>query len=114
MARLSIVDIEKIIQEQPESKSARINLTDAEFALKLQAEEFLSVAQRSEDFALANSLSRAADADRVLLEKMLLEDQAANDDRAAALALYRTGVMPSPSDAQRTLERRRREEVDNP
>ncbi|TFK65306.1 hypothetical protein BDN72DRAFT_845698 [Pluteus cervinus] len=115
IAQLALEDIDAVNQTRrparrasgPSNQFNRANkpppLSDEELAFRLQAEEMQAVSRTTHDNIYAKSIGEAMDRDREILVDLMVKEQAAEDDRNAALALHRAGVLPPMSAAQRSV-----------
>lgn len=78
--------------------------TDSEYALDLQAELTRVALQVANDAALAASMGEALMTDRECLIAIAKSEQAAVDDRRAAVALSKGEKMPDMSKCQKWVE----------
>jgi hypothetical protein len=78
--------------------------SDEDFAERLQAEQIREWLAMAEDAKMAVSLREASEIDAAYLEAHAIAEQAALEDRRAALALSRGVPLPPPSANQTRLE----------
>jgi hypothetical protein len=104
VARLAIDDLENVYGRRWGKSRAGAPLSDEEYAMRLQMEQFQEWITTEEDARLANSLREASSTDAAYLEALTTAEQAATEDRRAALALSRGEALPLPTNTQARLE----------
>ncbi|KAG6830922.1 hypothetical protein H0H92_013850 [Tricholoma furcatifolium] len=104
IAELLIQDIADIDSRRKGKAKADAPRSDEELAFSLQRELWESTLRTVEDYIMAKSLDDAIASDHRLLRTTLIQEQAAQDDRRAALALNGGNPLPPLSDAQRLVE----------
>lgn len=104
VARLAIEDLENVYGRRWGKSRAGAPLSDEEYAVRLQMEQFQEWITIEEDARLANSLREASSTDAAYLEALITAEQAATEDRRAALALSRGEALPLPTNTQARLE----------
>jgi len=77
---------------------------DAEYALQIQSEQLERMLMQIQDAEIAKRMQDAMRMDQELIEQMVLNEQAARQDREAALALSRGQRLPAPTKEQRAVE----------
>ena len=77
---------------------------DAEYALQIQSEQLERMLMQIQDAEIAKRMQDAMRMDQGLIEQMVLNEQAARQDREAALALSRGQRLPAPTKEQRAVE----------
>lgn len=104
IAELTLRDISEIGQSRKGKARADAPPSDEEVAFRMQCEYWENIIRDINDHLMARSLNEAIEADRPILNALSIMEQAAEDDRRAALALSGGGELPPPSEAQRLVE----------
>jgi len=104
IARLALEDLKASYGRRWGKSRVGSTLSDEEFALRLQAEQFQQWINVAEDAIMGNSLHEASEIDAAYLEAHAISEQAAIEDRRAALALSRGEPLPRPTAYQTRLE----------
>jgi hypothetical protein len=104
IARLALEDLEASYGRRWGKSRVGSTPSDEEFALRLQAEQFQKWITMAEDAKMGNSLREASEIDAAYLEAYTISEQAAIEDRRAALALSRGEPLPPPTANQTRLE----------
>lgn len=104
VARLAMEDLENVYGRRWGKSRAGASLSDEEYAMRLQMEQLQEWITTEEDARLANSLREASSTDAAYLEALITAEQAATEDRRAALALSRGEALPLPTNTQARLE----------
>lgn len=104
IARLALEDLEASYGRRWGKSRVGSTPSDEEFALRLQAEQFQQWITMAEDAKMDNSLYEASEIDAAYLEAHTISEQAAMEDRRAALALSRGEPLPPPTAYQTRLE----------
>ena len=108
--RLTLEDIDELKEGRKGKARYDTPQTDSEYALDLQAESTRLALQVANDAALAASIGEALMTDRECLTAIAKSEQAAVDDRRAAVALSKGEKMPDMSKCQKWVEYQRKEE----
>ncbi|KAJ2916355.1 hypothetical protein MD484_g4038, partial [Candolleomyces efflorescens] len=106
IAQLQLEDTLEICQGRKGKGREGQAPSDEELAFRLASEEFGSLKQLYEDYALAKSLDEAVRQDAAMLEAHRVLEEAAAADRRAAELLSRGQALPQLTAAQRRLEDR--------
>lgn len=101
IAQLALLDIEDVESSRKGKARADVPIPDEEFAFKLQGE---SLRLLLGDYAFASSVNRALQTDTDELRRLQEVEQAASDDRTAALAASRGQSLPVLTRSQQSLE----------
>ncbi|KIJ59190.1 hypothetical protein HYDPIDRAFT_118781 [Hydnomerulius pinastri MD-312] len=104
IARLVLEDIDAVEASRKGKKRDDAPLSDEEIAFQLQASSINSFIGIWSDYRLASSIDRALESDGTHLSTLRILDQAAHDDREAALALQGGRSLPPQTQSQRVLE----------
>ena len=104
IAELLLQDIAEIGVRRKGKARFDAPLSDEELAFSIQRELWENTVRTITDYAMAKSLNDAIDTDHRYLRTLSIAEQAAEDDREAALALSSGGQLPPQSDAQRLVE----------
>ncbi|KAF9528770.1 hypothetical protein CPB83DRAFT_298045 [Crepidotus variabilis] len=104
IAKLAMEDLDELRGQGKGKARANAPLTDEEYALQLQSQQYQELLTSTEDARIANSLREASATDAAYLEALVVAEQAAAEDRRAALALSRGEALPPVQDCQRRLE----------
>lgn len=104
VARLTLEDLEASYGRRWGKLREGHTPSDEEFALRLQAEQLRQWISIAEDARMAISLDTACENDASWLDAHAIAEQAAIEDRRAALALSRGQSLPPPTANQRRLE----------
>lgn len=112
IAQLALDDLEDSRATTEEKGKARFDaaLTDAEIAMRLQAEEFEQFPSFAEDSKYAQQLDKLDHSavptidEQAQLEAFLIMERAAEDDRRAAEMLARGQPLPPLTENQRRME----------
>ncbi|KAG5352511.1 hypothetical protein C0989_001996 [Termitomyces sp. Mn162] len=104
IAELMLQDIAEISMKRKGKARFDAPLSDEELAFRMQRELWENTVRAVNDYAMAKSLNDAIDTDHRYLRTLSITEQAAEDDRQAALALSNGGQLPPQSDAQRLME----------
>lgn len=104
IAQFALEDLEEVFTLQKGKSRENAPLSDAEYAYKLQSENFQEWLTISEDARYAKSLSNALSTDSAYLEAAIAAEEAAAQDRMAAVIASRGEELPPPSAAQLLLE----------
>lgn len=95
LSRQPTVDDAWAVQDNNKGKGrSEESLTDEEYAMRLQQDEWEEAKQIMEDFALADSLDEGGGK---CASSFGLTDQIAAEHRRALLALFSKGGLPGPS-----------------
>jgi hypothetical protein len=105
LSQLCLEDIDTLVEGRKGKKRYDALPTDEEVALGLQRQDLLEQLGICRDARIARSLSQAAESDRAIMERILIEEQAFADDHLLAQALSEGRTPPQKSAAQRALER---------
>ena len=108
--RLTLEDIHELKEGRKGKARHDTPQTDSEYALDLQAESTRVALQVANDAALAASVGEALLTDRECLIAIAKSEQAAVDDRRAAVALSKGEKIPDKSKCQKWVEDQRNEE----
>jgi hypothetical protein len=104
IARLALADLEASYGRRWGKSRVGSTPSDEEFALRLQAKQFRQWITMYEDAKMASSLREASQLDAAYLEAHAISEQAAIEDRRAALALSRAEHLPPTTAYQSRLE----------
>ncbi|KAF5378618.1 hypothetical protein D9615_007185 [Tricholomella constricta] len=104
IAELTLHDIAEISSSRKGKARADAPLSDEEIAFRMQRESWENAMREMADHTMARSLNDAIESDHLFLNALSIAEQAAEDDRRAALALSDGQELPPPSNAQRLLE----------
>jgi hypothetical protein len=104
IARLALEDLEASYGRRWGKSRIESPSSDEELALRLQVEQFRQWITMAEDANMANSLREASEVDAAYLEAHTIAEQAAIEDRRAALAFSRGQPLPPPTPYQIRLE----------
>ena len=108
--RLTLEDIDELKEGRKGKARYDTPQTDSEYALDLQAESTRVALQVASDAALAASMGEALMTDRQCLIAIAKSEQAAVDDRRAAVALSKGEKIPDMSKCQKWVEDQRKGE----
>ena len=108
--RLTLEDIHELKEGRKGKARHDTPQTDSEYALDLQAESTRVALQVATDAALAASMGEALMTDRECLTAIAKSEQAAVDDRRAAVALSKGEKIPDMTKCQKWVEDQRNEE----
>ena len=101
--QLALDDITHVYLSRKGKAREDAPLTDEELAFRMQC-GYKGIMRALEDREVAEGLATAMEADHPCLHVLAVVEQAALDDRLAALALSENGPLPSVSEAQRMME----------
>jgi hypothetical protein len=104
IAQLSLDDINNITAARKGKNRYDAPISDEELALRLQNEFLEDSVRELEDYRIAKSFEAALETDFPFISVLAVVEQAAADDRAAALALHEGRQMPPASRYQRLVE----------
>jgi len=104
IAQLTLDDITRIDFSRKGKAREDAPLTDEELAFRVQRECWEGILHALNDREIAEGLAAAMENDRPCLDVLTAVEQAAQDDRRAALALSEDRPLPSVSEAQRMME----------
>ncbi|KAG6871959.1 hypothetical protein C0995_014470 [Termitomyces sp. Mi166 len=104
IVQLLLQDIAEINARRKGKARVDAPLSDEELAFRMQREFWENTVRTVNDYAMAKSLNDAIDTDYRFLRALSIQEQAAEDDRRAALALSNGRQLPPQSDAQRLVE----------
>ena len=104
IAQLTLDDITRIDLSRKGKAREDASLTDEELAFLMQRGYWEGIMRALEDRQIAEGLAAAMEVDRSCLRVLAVVEQAAQDDRCAALALSENRPLPSVSEAQRMME----------
>jgi hypothetical protein len=104
IAQLTLDDIDEVGGRRKGKARVDAPASDEEIAFRDQREYWEGVIRTIDDHILAQSINNAIASDRPYINVLAAMEQAATDDRAAALALSRGEALPTPSRAQRSME----------
>jgi len=107
--QLTLEDIDELKEGRKGKARHDTPQTDLEYALELQAESTRVALQVANDAALAASISEALMTDWECLIAIAKSEQAAVDDRRAAVAISKGEKMPEKSKCQKWAEDQRKE-----
>ena len=103
IVQLIIDDIAKVSDTRKGKNRADAPLSGEEYAFQIQREMLESSMRTIDDHRIAKNLDAALEADVPYLTAITISEQAATEDRQAALALSRGEQLPPPSRSQRQL-----------
>jgi len=104
VAKLALEDLETVYGRRHGKSRVGGAVSDEEYAYQLQAQHFQEMLTRAEDAKIAKSLRDAVATDSAYVEALRIAEEAAAEDRRAALALSRGEQLPAKTAAQIRLE----------
>ena len=104
IAELLYSDLEELTLQRKGKARHDAPRNDAEYALQIQSEQLERMLMQIQDAEIAKRMQDAMRMDQGLIEQMVLNEQAARQDREAALALSRGQRLPAPTKEQRAVE----------
>ena len=104
IAELLYSDLEELTLQRKGKARHDAPRNDAEYALQIQSEQLERMLMQIQDAEIAKRMQDAMRLDQGLIEQMVLNEQAARQDREAALALSRGQRLPAPTKEQRAVE----------
>ncbi|KAG6847629.1 hypothetical protein H0H93_006957 [Arthromyces matolae] len=104
IAKLMLEDIAEIDARHKGKARADTPLSDQELALREQRQYWENSLRLIDDHVMAKSMNDAMTTDHRFIRAVTVAEQAAQDDRRAALALSNGGHLPPQSNAQRSVE----------
>ncbi|KAF9528767.1 hypothetical protein CPB83DRAFT_297952 [Crepidotus variabilis] len=104
IVKLAMEDLDELRGQGKGKARANAPLTDEEYALQVQSQQYQELLISTEDAIIAKSLQEASATDATYLEALVVAERAAVADRRAALALSRGEALPPVQACQRRLE----------
>ncbi|CAA7264021.1 unnamed protein product [Cyclocybe aegerita] len=104
IAKLQLEDIEDSLSRRKGKGRARAVLSDEEYAIQVQREQYEELLTVAQDAKIAASLRGAVETDIAYIEALMLAEEAAREDRRAAEMLSRGEQLPPQKDCQIRLE----------
>jgi hypothetical protein len=104
ISRIILDDIEEVNHTRKGKNRANASPSNEEYAFQIQREQLEGSLRIIEDYRFAKSLDLALETDVGYLMAVTITEQAAAEDRRAALALSRGEPLPRPSHSQRQME----------
>ncbi|KAF9007106.1 hypothetical protein BDQ17DRAFT_1351449 [Cyathus striatus] len=104
LARLELEDLQDIENARKGKQRHGVPLNDEQRAFKIQEEYLQGIIRTLADLKFARSLDQALMTDATQIQQLAMQEQVAEDDRRAAIALSNGQAMPPTTPAQRAMD----------